>query len=283
MSEQQNPAASAGDEAVSEAQVSAPEAAESTEGQVETQTAEESQDADGSQEPEAGDDAEKVSRSKQRRERQRAEMDRLRTIEQERDAAVQRREKIKAAAAQSSTPPKWDDYSSNDDYLLAVGAYQASRMMDGRQLAEADEAVTAHEQRYQEAENQRKAALAADWQRDIAEARGRYADFDAVVFSAPISDKLAEMIVEADRSADLAYKIASDHAVAAHLSSLPPLAAARELGKLEAQLSAPRARTTTQAPEPVTPVRPKATASKNWQDMTPDEFAQWRAEGGTIS
>lgn len=272
MDEQQTPAPEAGDDAVREETSSASEATENT-GQDDPQPAEPDGDTP---------DGEETSPSKARRERRKAEMERLRQSEAEARAAyeaeVQRREKIKQAA-ESSQPPKETDFQDYNDYLMAAGAYHAARAWDERQSKEVDEKVSAHERQLEDIRNQQKQEAAENWAAQVAEAKSRYADFEQVVYTAPISDGVADMIVASDHAADLAYYLGTNRQEAEQISRMQPLDAARRLGAIEARLSLPRPRTQTNAPEPITPVKARAGAAKDPSKMTMAEYAAARKAG----
>lgn len=271
--EQQTPAPEAGDEAVREDQTSASEATENTEGQTDDQPA----DPDG-----AKPEGEEVSASKARRERRKAEMQRLReeadAARRAKEEAEARRDKIKAQAEQSSTPPKESSFTDYNEYLIALGAYQAARGWDERQSREAEEQVSQHDQRLQAVERQRQAELAQEWAAQVEDAQTRYADFDRVVNdpNLPIAQHVAGMIQTADNGADLAYYLGTHRDEAARISQMPPMEAARALGRIEARLSLPKPKTTTETPDPIDPVRPKATAAKDPSKMSMAEYRKWR-------
>jgi hypothetical protein len=63
---------------------------------------------------------------------------------------------------------------------------------------------------------------------------------------------------------------------------MSPLEQARALGRLEATLTAPTARTETTAPQPISPVKAKGTVTKDPSKMSPQEWRKFREGGGTI-
>lgn len=273
MDEQQTPAPEAGDEAVREADASQSEATENTEGQIDDQPAEQEGDTP---------DGEEVSASKARRERRKAEMQRLRdeaeAARKAKEQAEARRDKIKADAEKSSTPPKESEFTDYNEYLIALGAYQAARGWDERQSREAEEQVSQHDQRLQEVERQRQAEIAQEWAAQVADAKTRYADFDKVVSdpTLPIAQHVATMIASSDNGADLAYYLGTNRNEAASISQMPPMEAARALGRIEARMSLPKPKTTTETPDPIEPVKPKATATKDPSKMSVAEYRKWR-------
>ena len=93
------------------------------------------------------------------------------------------------------------------------------------------------------------------------EARGKYDDFEQVAYNQnlPITDVMAETIKASDLGPDLAYWLGSNPKEAARISRLSPLMQAREIGKIEARISAePVQKKTSSAPEPIRPVSARA-------------------------
>lgn len=254
-----------------------PEAVE-TEGQVENQPAEEEGKA-----PEPEEDDEQVSKSKARRERRKAELERLRQAEEDARRAQERIEKVKQKAAKSNTPPKESDFSDYNEYLVALGAFQARRVINSDRVEEVEAEA---EERRAEVERLRKAQeaeLAQNWQAQAADARTRYADFDQVVNAPdlPVSKQMAALIATMDMGADVAYHLGTHRAEALQIARMDPLEQAMALGRIEAAVSTPKPRMKTNAPDPVSPVKPKAAASKKPEEMTADEYDKWRAAGNS--
>lgn len=63
-------------------------------------------------------------------------------------------------------------------------------------------------------------------------------DYFEIAHYAPITDSMAEIIMDSENSAELAYHLGKNRQVALNLSRLSPLQQARELGRLEAKLAA---------------------------------------------
>lgn len=275
MSEQEAVAQEATPEAVEPEQVSAPEAVDSTEGQVDSQPAEGEGDAPESEE---------VSKSKARRERRKAEMQRLREDEQkarkEAEGVAQRLKAIQNAA-QSQQPPKEAEFTDYNDYLIAAAAYQASAQLDQREARNLEQEATAARQRAEAIQQQAAQERAQSWTEQAAEARTKYADFDAVALSeqTPINQGMAQVIQSSDVGADVAYYLGTHKAEAAQIAQMEPLDMARALGAIEARVALPKPRTNSQAPDPIKPVSPKGTASKDPAKMSMAEYEAWAAGG----
>lgn len=259
MSENANPADLAGDAPLPDEIETAAETEAVEEGQVEDPPAEPDED-------ESPSDEEK-SRSKERRERRKAH---VRELERKEADARARLERIKSSA-ESETAPAESDFDDLTEYSIAKAAWSLGQKAAEREAAE----VTAEAQRAAQERDQEALGYLREQMDD---ARTRYGDYDQVVMNpaVQISPQVMRLIAESDAAGDLAYAIASDPQKAAFLSRTDPIAAAREIGRLEASLSRPRPRTQTAAPEPIKPVRATSGASKSPEAMTMAEYRAWR-------
>jgi hypothetical protein len=102
--------------------------------------------------------------------------------------------------------------------------------------------------------------------------------FEVTRGQVPITNEMAEVIKLSEHGPALAYHLGKNPRIAASIARLPPLQAARELGRLEAKLSdKPKPPQVSGAPPPA----PKIAAGnpqveKNPSEMTDVEFAKWR-------
>lgn len=256
-----------------EAETETPEAVDNTEGQVESQPAE----GEG-EEPEAED----VSPSKARRERRKAQMERESREKAElSDKLAQTEARLKRIeeAAASSQPPKEADFASYEEYQASLAAFHSMKAFDDRQRREILEEADGHKQQISARDAARQNELKANWQDQVAEAVGKYADFEKVVYSVPISDAAGEIISGSDVGADIAYYLGSHPAEAQQIATLNPLEQARRIGAIEARMSLPKANTTSQAPTPIRPVKGKAAGMKTIDEMSMDEYESARRSG----
>jgi hypothetical protein len=130
------------------------------------------------------------------------------------------------AAPQKPTPDQFDDYGA---YVEALTDWKADQAVAKRM--EQDSTRKVAETRTQTfAERQ-------------AAARAVMPDYDEVVGSSdtPIANHVGEAIMESDRGPDLAYHFAKNPDALMRLNGMSPTQAAREIGKLEATLPAPKA------------------------------------------
>ena len=227
------------------------------------------------------------NRSKTRREARKRALDEAREVARKAEETASQAnadlERIRKAS-EGRTAPKQEEFANYDDYVIAAAAFAARKVQHEDNRDGVTERKLAAEKAAQAA-NQRAAAEAARMFQDAAEdARKRFTDFDAVVFSDQVvlAPHVAEAIVYSDAPADVAYHVAKDAALAQQLSRMTPIEAARHIGRIEAQLSAPRPRIETKAPEPISPVRGSGGATRDPLKMPAKDFAAWRDAGGTF-
>jgi hypothetical protein len=143
------------------------------------------------------------------------------------------------------------------------------------------------ETRLQAREQQRqRQEIQAQFQRRAAEVRAAHPDWDDVVSSAdvPVSAAVQQAILTSEQGPAIMYQLAANPAELARISALPPLDAAREVGRLEAKLSlstaTPQAKPVQRkpsAPAPITPVTARGPSTvKRPEDMTYEEYNAWR-------
>lgn len=253
MTDENQNALAANDDLVSEQDVvKSEEGAETTE-QVEDQ---------GSSEEEI---AAKKAEDEKRQEKKRERRQRAR---QERAAKAAAYDQIKSAAA--GVEPKEADFEDYNEFVAAKAVY-TYRQADNAAKVEAAKAEA------EAAEKADKSVVDEDWMEQVAAAKVAKPDFEQVAFSAPISDEVADLIVSSDMGADVAYHLGQNHAEARRISQLSLVDAARELGRLEAKLSAPPPKPkTTKAPPPIAPVQGGA-GGVDPEKMDFRSYEKWRA------
>ncbi|HEU4707931.1 MAG TPA: hypothetical protein VFS17_01330, partial [Methylophilaceae bacterium] len=162
-------------------------------------------------------------------------------------------------AAKPEGKPKQEDFATYEDYLEALAKHTVA---EERRKAEA-EAEEAKEKQTREAKAKTYAERAE-------KARERMPDFDDVVDQdLPVSRAMIEVIMESDIGPDLAYYLGKNPDEATRIAQLSPIAAARELGKIEAKLT-PADKTDppkpSDAPKPPNPVKGTTTVSSSPAD-----------------
>lgn len=261
----------AGPEAVSEPQEGV---SQETEGQVEDQTA-----------PADAEEEKKRESARERRERDKAYKQRLRDDAAEANAAAAAAEAKRARildAGKQEKPPSESDYADPLEYVAAKAVWASQQKAAEREAGAASAEAEEARQRAEKIRQAEAAMVAQNWTTAVSEAKARYADFDAVALSGdvPINEDMARIIQTSDVGPDVAYHLGRNKALAAEISKMPPIEAARAIGRIEASMMAPKPRTETSAPTPISPVRATGAATKDPAKMTVDEYRAWRQAGG---
>jgi hypothetical protein len=178
--------------------------------------------------------------------------------------------------------PREEEYPSQQEWFKAVRDWDKAQLK--QELAREQQEV-----RRLAAAQQRQARMVEQSQA----ARQKYADFDTVLdrltglYTSPALDACVH---ESDLGAELAYYLAQHPDEITRLNQVAqqaPLAMAREIGKLEARLSAPAAASngTPPRPEPPSPLPPPVQpvagagqpgpAEPNFDTMSQKEFEAW--------
>ncbi|MFV1627949.1 hypothetical protein [Phaeobacter sp. JH203A] len=269
------PEAEAAPEAVTPEADQASEATGNTEGQTDGQPAE----AEGV-EPEAEDKSDRTTRNQRRK----AQMDRVRQEAKEaQDRAARLQAELDRVKGVESDRPSPDNFHDHDEYLAELSAYKAEQRMKDRQVKdlerEAEESTRQTQELHQREVEEALGNLAAQFD----DARSRYADFDAVArdTTLPINENMAYFMGLSENGADVAYFLGTNRDLAADLARMPApeLAGAMRMLERTVKAQSPRPRTTTTAPDPVNPIRPKATAAKKAEDMSMAEYMAARKAG----
>lgn len=107
-------------------------------------------------------------------------------------------------------------------------------------------------------------------------------DYDDLVTNnkdLPITTVMAEVIKMSDVGPAIAYHLANNPKESARIANLSQYLQAKELGRLEATLTAaPAAPRKTNAPAPIKPIAPKGGGEPNPATMTNDEYRIWSAK-----
>lgn len=232
---------------------------------------------------------EEKTKSQVRRERRKAQADH---VKEEAARAVERATQAETRlariknAAQGIQEPQEVEFADPIEYAAAKGAWHSSRMAARMQQGEVEAELSEHRSAVAAIEEDRKRIRQAEISEDLPEARARYADFDKALETARNADViapfLADMVLEAEQPLDLIYSLGSNPELARRISRMNPVAAARELGRLEASLSAPKPKYQSSAPAPISPVKGGGTVGKAPESMSYKEFKVYRDAGGKL-
>ena len=171
---------------------------------------------------------------------------------------------------------RWQEFKAAKDYTIRsleqeVQRLRAKQAPDLSNIADQDEVLaektawkiqqssvaekehTLQQEREARATAQQQ-ALNETWQDVLEDTRERIPDFDAVFNgNVPVHERAVPFIVESEKAGDLAYYLGKNIKEAQALYQqfeTAPAKALIELGRLEARLSAPKAKTVSTAPKP---------------------------------
>ena len=246
------------------------EAPEGTEGQVET--------------PPAEGQPEEKSESAKRRERDKAHRARLQqdaAQANERAAEAEARKQAVLEAGKKEAAPREADFPDPIEFAAAKAIWGAEQRLTEREARNAGEAAEAAKREAETISQRESAVIAEAWTAQVAEAKGKYADFDQVALAndLPVTKAMGELIMTSDAGPDVLYHLGQNRALAAQIAAMNQVEAARAIGRIEASLSQPRPRIETNAPTPINPVRGSASASLNPDKMSYEEYRQARMSG----
>lgn len=177
-------------------------------------------------------------------------------------------------AAKVGAVPKEEDFPGDwFAFERAMNAYEADKRTVTRQVREqAEAAKLAHVERIRD--------LADDYQDHLRAAAKELPDLMDVLKKATFkpSHTVEMLILEAGEKAPLvAYHLAQNPKIAAELNAMSPVAAAREIGRIEGRVSIPKNKVT-RAPSPVTPVKGGASPTRGVGKSMSD-YERWRNSG----
>lgn len=125
-----------------------------------------------------------------------------------------------------------------------------------------------------------QARVNAEFNKRFMETKAKHADFQEVldgVSHIVVPDALREALFTSELGPEIMYRLASNPVELARISALPPLAAAREVGRLEARASStspprPQPKSAVRPPVPPTSVGGSSTKTRNLDDLPLSEY-----------
>lgn len=130
----------------------------------------------------------------------------------------------------------------------------------------------------------------AVFQEKVSAFRAEHPDYDQVACNPalPITQTMADVILETEDPPAVAYYLGKNPTEAAAIAQMTPVQIARAIGRIEAKLSAPTTapqpaqpappKTASKAPPPVTTLSGAPSTPKSYEDMTQEEYEQARRE-----
>lgn len=229
----------------------------------------------------AKEDIEASEAAKKLNERKQQKAERYQNMERRMHDAERKSEQLQARIAeyekiQKPDPSKFSDIS---DYDAENAKFAAAQLRKSEASFEVNDIQQETARLKQEAYTQ-----------TVNEFRQENPDFDPTVFiraaqGAPFAEQLAEAIIdEPDTGVQIMAALSKTPGEISRIASLPPRAQARELARIEVNLSRPAPVRVTQAPQPV-----KAVSGSRSNASTPDfdkmsykDFKAYREKGGTL-
>ena len=143
--------------------------------------------------------------------------------------------------------PKREQFEELEDYIEARAEWRA-------------ETVVAQREAKRVAETKAKT-----WEQKVRETAKEIGDIEDVINNSDVSITavMQDAIMESDVGPKLAHFLDKNPDEADRIATLSPVAQVRELTKLEDKLKAPAVKEPSKAPEPITPITGKASASSN--------------------
>ena len=157
-------------------------------------------------------------------------------------------------ARQQPTDIVPEQFETYEDYAEALAERKAQELLARR-----------------EAEQQQHAYFEAYHDREEV-ARDKYDDFEQVAYNPnlPVTEAMTRAILASEIGPDVLYHLGSSPSEAARISRLDPILQAREIGKIEARLSAdPPVKKTSNAPAPIAPVTARSNGAPRYDTTDP--------------
>lgn len=215
-----------------------------------------------------------------------------RTAERERDweraerlKLQEENEKLKGTIP-ADNKPKRDDFVDDEAYLEALTDWKVDQKLKVK--TEVSTKVTE-----EEADKQAAAELYEIVDNMVEAGREKYSDFDTIALNKEvmITQDMTEALLETSIAHDIMYYLGKNPDIAADISKMSPLKAAKEIAKIEAELSKPAdeevenkeekivpepKKKIPKAPPPITPVKAAGVTEADPSKMSPKEYRAWR-------
>jgi chromosome segregation ATPase len=174
----------------------------------------------------------------------------------------------------TTSKPTPDNFETHEEYIDALTDWKIeSKEKLKEQKAKESEAKSEYQKQIE------------SYQSKVLEVKKTHDDFDDVmedVDDIKVSATVHQIILDSDFGPSLAYELAKNKSEFERINKLNPLAAAKEIGKIEARLTSKseskKEIKVTKAPQPLKAVGSgsKGTIQKSPDDMSYEEFKEWR-------
>jgi hypothetical protein len=178
-------------------------------------------------------------------------------------------QKPQEATAQAPTGrPTSENFDSYEDYLEALSDFKVDQRLSAQSAEREQQEFRQQFTAKQKVFNERAEKLDVD-------------DFVEVVYDpdALYSEDMVRIAMDSEQGPELLYYLGKNPAELSRISAMTPGQAGRELGRLEASLSLPPAKTKSSAPNPINPISGGGEPPQMDQEkMSPDQWRDWRNE-----
>lgn len=174
--------------------------------------------------------------------------------------------------------PKEEDFPNN--YLAFEDAKRAYQI----QKAIRDENSRSAKERTDEVAQELQRVRISAYNERLEAVKDRIPDFDETLSKmkgVEIRNDVRDLVLESAKGPLLAYHLAKNPETLADLNRMTPIAAAREIGRLESRLRGPQPKKKTEAPAPLSRPRGSGTTGtrKSPEDMSMEEYYAARDSG----
>jgi len=168
----------------------------------------------------------------------------------------EQQQRLSELEAKRAAPADIDpgDFATADAYAEALAERKAEELLAKREAARQQSQLL---EAYHDREEQ---------------ARDKYDDFEQVAYNPnlPVTEVMAQSIQASDIGPDVLYWLGSNPKEAERIARLNPILQAKEIGKIEASMTAnPPVRKTSTAPAPIVPVTARSTGSTQYDTTDP--------------
>lgn len=212
-----------------------------------------------------------------------------RLAEERAQAEYWRQEALKAKTPQEPQPketkaekapvigkPKPDDFEYHEDYVDAFTDWKIEQKEKEKEIKAKETQAKTEYQRQVET-----------FQSKVNEVKKVYTDFDDVISEVddvPLSFGLHDAILTSEMGPEVMYELSKNRAELERINALGAVAAAREIGKIEARITKAtesqkeEPKKQTKAPPPISPVSAKGSlkTTKSVEEMSYQEYKKWR-------
>lgn len=233
--------------------------------QVETQTQEQERTRDEKGRFVPQERVNEITRARREAER------RAQYLEQEL-AQLRQGQPQRQSSQSTERPPSLQDFQTVEEWGEAIAEYSAHQA-----LSRAEQTFQQRDQYHtQQQIAQQFQAKEAAYAATVPDYLDRVAELTSAI---ALPGEVLMAISQSDHGPAVAYHLAQHLDVADRLSRMHPVAAAVEIGRIEARLSAPKPKPVTQAPAPVPTLSGSSVVSKDLASLSYEDYKRARSGG----